>query len=561
MADLRKRLIAITIAPTDSEAFERWLGQEDAVAFLEEDGHSDEVVLYASLPHTFLTSVLVPTSELEPLNVDDLLKWSLRPDGTWSVWASTDDIGIAPPLEDSDSKALRSGEQLLISRSFEGRLGDQHYFELSQKFTHTSDLHYVPERRAWCKLDHRGDIVDLVRVVEIPERGSSRGGLYIVANRRLVDEYTFLTDAALIRLFDFTRVRFDGFSGWTDGREEKRAATGTIHARLTIDPGIGSYSRGFQILRSSATKKQIIDRLWGRSAEQKQYVKFIAHDWKNRIVKEISCNPECLANYFIESPLPFEISPAFFRPEVLVKYKSDSEKYTLDKRSITCRGAWHLKTYDINEAGQVHTYLVYLSQLPYEEQLHWKSYNEAPKAPISRRAYTTDFEGQFSDEADALSTLKYRLRELDRQQVPWWGLRSEDLFEKAHAPFTQAADEWANDILALDQLLIEGFETKWLKRKATSLGRTLDSKFASLKITEECLLGLGFDEADAADVVAPLRELHDLRSKLKGHVAGETARALKQKALSEHGSYRDQFLALCARCDASLERIAAALKA
>ena len=58
------------------------------------------------------------------------------------------------------------------------------------------------------------------------------------------------------------------------------------------------------------------------------------------------------ANYFTQSDLPFEMSPAFFHPEVLTRYKSDSDKYTLQDRSISCRGAWHLQTYDINDAGQ-----------------------------------------------------------------------------------------------------------------------------------------------------------------------------------------------------------------
>ena len=109
----------------------------------------------------------------------------------------------------------------------------------------------------------------------------------------------------------------------------------------------------------------------------------IAHDWKNKVVKEISSAPGATANYFTQSDLPFELSPAFFRPEVLSKYKADSEKYQLHERTISCRGTWSLQSYDINEAGQVHTYLVYLRHLPYEEQLHWKAHNEAPKGTIS----------------------------------------------------------------------------------------------------------------------------------------------------------------------------------
>ena len=91
--------------------------------------------------------------------------------------------------------------------------------------------------------------------------------------------------------------------------------------------------------------------------------------------------------------MPFELSPAFFRPEVLLKYKADRDKYTVDevRQFISCRGAWGLESHDVNDSGQVHAYLCYLRHLPYQEQLHWKSHNEEPKGTISKRAFENDF--------------------------------------------------------------------------------------------------------------------------------------------------------------------------
>ena len=42
--------------------------------------------------------------------------------------------------------------------------------------------------------------------------------------------------------------------------------------------------------------------------------------------------------------------------------------------------------FDVNEYNQVHVYAVDLCNLPYQEQLHWKQYNEKSKWPISNRA-------------------------------------------------------------------------------------------------------------------------------------------------------------------------------
>ena len=117
---------------------------------------------------------------------------------------------------------------------------------------------------------------------------------------------------------------------------------------------------------------------------------------------KISTAPSATTNYFVlDNDLPFELSPAFFRPEVLSKYKTDREKYTVSSRKIECRAAWVLNGYDVNEAGQVHAYICDLANLPYSEQLHWLGFNEEPKATISARAIANDFKGQFITSASA----------------------------------------------------------------------------------------------------------------------------------------------------------------
>jgi hypothetical protein len=60
-------------------------------------------------------------------------------------------------------------------------------------------------------------------------------------------------------------------------------------------------------------------------------------------------------------------------------------------------------------------------------------------------------------------------------------------------------------------------------------------------------------------VVAPLRELHHIRSKVKGHASGQEAEALKREILQRHGSYRKHFRSLCEACDEAVKIIAAAL--
>ena len=362
-----------------------------------------------------------------------------------------------------------------------------------------------------------------------------------------------LTESALVRMFDFTRLRHGSFNGWGDGTEEKKIQEELFYRQRS--QGDASYIRGCQIVRSSDSKAAIHDRFPFGEEKNKQYASFVAQDWKNNVIAEISCDPKCLANYFTKSDLPFEITPAFFHPEVLLKYKSQPEKYELRERSITCKNAWHLKTYDINEAGQVHTYLGYLNHLPYEEQLYWKSFNEPPKAPISKRAYTSDMKGDVYREYNPLASLKQILRRLDETKVLWWHVRSTNLIEQVNYPATSSADEWASDLLSLDKLLIEGLDEKWLRKKAEALGRTPDVRLRALKLLEECLVGLGFEEDHAREIMTPFHEVHNLRSQMKSHANGEEASRIRASILTEYVTYRKHFEALCAECDQSIRKI------
>jgi hypothetical protein len=424
-------------APSEDEAYDAWLAMGNALTFLRDNALRDDFVVYASDRSSFIHAALVPRAAVNPPDVDDLMSWQCSPTSSWGItvqFSEPRSVWLTPPLEDSGSAALDQGEQLVFSRSFDGRTGKKSYYEILQKFTHAFDLHYVEERHAYCRLDEHGDVEDVILIVERPGKGDEFGLNVIIFKRALLDQYLLLTDSVIVRTFDFTRYRPDNFSGWAGLHEARFHSEGDMHYRAHIEPRYASYLRGIQLVRSSMTQEQLIERHDFRRREDRQYASFIAQDWKNRVIREISCAPGQTANYFTQSDLPFELSPAFFKPEVLLKYKADSEKYKLAGRSISCRGGWSLQTYDINTAGQVHTYLVYLRNLPYEEQLYWKSCNEAPKGPISERAFKTDFEGSWHLDYDPLNSLKQAVGDLHKDQVPWWTLRSAKLQDQLHIP-------------------------------------------------------------------------------------------------------------------------------
>jgi hypothetical protein len=458
-----------------------------------------------------------------------------------------DRVYLAPPLSE-DSATLKGGEKLVFRRSWPGAVRAS--TEISQRLVHALELHYVEERNAYCRLDELGDIEDIIRIFDVPSERWGESVLAVTIRDKDLYEYARLAGMGVVFFYDFTRFRSGSFSGWSNQERFERSDPHLFYDG-GVQSGVGSYVNGRQIVLPPVTKREIVRRYKERrNPKKRRYAVFKARDLKKNEHIEVSCDPEKLSNYFQpESNLPLEMSPAFFRAEILHKYKSDPSKYDLTDRSISCRGSWHLQTYDVNEAGQVHTYLRYLAYLPYQEQLYWQSFNEWPKGFVSRRAFRTDFMGEWSTDYDPLLAIKRKIKRLDETAPDWWKPRGKEITRAVHVPVTGSEAEWADAILALDQLVIEGFQDKPLKKIALELGRALEEGWRSLKLMEECLVGNGVEANEAKAVVDALRTVRETRTTVKGHAApGKKATAAK-KAQTEYGSFRRHFEALATDCD------------
>jgi hypothetical protein len=258
--------------------------------------------------------------------------------------------------------------------------------------------------------------------------------------------------------------------------------------RQKIDPGVAAYTTGVQLIGPHRPSTVIFEDMRGGRKDEK-YVEFIMLDWRNKRVAKVSTDPKATTNYFEAhgNSLPFEVSPAFFRPDVILKYKTDKEKYTVGERDITCRAAWHLKAFDVNEAGQVFAYIRYLRDLPHAEQLHWQVHNEAPKAGISARAIASDLEGEFTTFKAPLQEVLSIVRFWQDAGVPWWTLREDRLLEHVSTPLTTSRDEWADAFMDLAKLVVEGFVVTAIRAKLDESGITYEQKEQSIALLERLI--------------------------------------------------------------------------
>ena len=151
------------------------------------------------------------------------------------------------------------------------------------------------------------------------------------------------------------------------------------------------------------------------------------------------------------------------------------------------------------------------------------------------------------------------ITKLDKAKPSWWKERGEDLQDAVLLPATDSVKEWADEILALDQFLVEGFLLSPLRGLTSGTGRSLDIKWGSLRVLQELLVGLGHSEESAKDLVSPLQRLHALRTEVRGHAAIEKKRAAESAARSQFGNLRTHFQQMVADCEQALNGIIEAL--
>ncbi len=550
---LEKLIKIVTPVKEGEEEFREWSEQSSFIDLLAEQRKGTSIILYSSsFNHgsLLLRSILVPIKDLDTVKPEDMMHWDV-PHESWSCGlvyggGQPPRLEYDEPLSRIRPSAFRGGQQLVFGRSFVGRTEDKNYYEIAQFLTHAHDLHWTPERRAWCRLDANGDLEDVIKWAEKAGRSGYGDATCIAIDREVMEMQMSATGTALVQMFDVTSVG-NNFQGWSEYKADSvENQELRLYFRSHREGTNGSWLRGVQIIRPRLSSEEFGKYLYDKDREPKQYASFITQDWKNKRVVEVSCAPDAMASYFDEdSPLPFEISPAFFNAAVLDKYKTDPEKYSLEHRSISCRNAWHLQTYDVNSSGQIHTYIKYLGDLPYSEQLYWKSFNEKPKSPISQRAFTTDIKGEWSDHPDPLRDLQASLTDLHTSGVKWFTLREPNLINQLHYPLTASVKAWGDTLIALAKLVVEGLERRYFEDLAKSKGAKGDPQWGSISWVKEAMKSSGTSDEVVNEVILPLRTVQELRNKLGAHSGGSEAGSIRANLLREYKTPRSHIEHLC----------------
>ena len=398
-------------------------------------------------------------------------------------------------------------EPLVIFREFHGAMPD--YIEISEEFRHFHNLYHDRQADKFVAIDEDGDIEDVI-IIE-PK--------CIKIRLQYLKQFLAIKDMHLAIFFD----RF----AYSDKRLEDHGLTKISEdvsgALLKAHRHVDNFDFGSKEEQKSISRvvgKKLIpgvskekSRFWPHQDEKKYEEFIIGLDQDGRPLSH-SCEESKLSNYFGANPgAPRDVTPVFFRREVLGKYYSNPKKFSVEDGYLRCGSLWGLRM-DNNHKQYVVVLLSDLGDLSHKEQLYWKSYNVAPDGEMSSVSYKRNFLSEFTDpdSADLRFKMKFESFNINWLKAVGWPLfkllaaADEHFYTSLRVPLTDDPAELDTQALSLSKVLIDSLNEEELCNRISDLPK--DAK--GIMKLEVYLREQGF--VDYAPRMKFLRNLFDLRN-------------------------------------------------
>lgn len=210
-----------------------------------------------------------------------------------------------------------------------------------------------------------------------------------------------------------------------------------------------------------------------------------------------------------------------FRPEVLGKYYSQPERYSVEDGYLRAAGLWGLKM-DNDHSDRVIVFLGDLGRdLPESERTYWRSFNIPPQGSLSKTAYTRKIRGWFASPSRPDLVFKSKLGRFNAewQQQFGWSLLIDLAPADAHhltalrIPLGNDQAEFDGQVQSLTKVLIDS-----LNETPLAEGLKLEPGAKGIAKLKAFLEDRGV--AETAAIISFLRNLQSLRSTGVAHRKG-----------------------------------------
>ncbi|MHB8362395.1 MAG: hypothetical protein ACYDBX_02145 [Patescibacteria group bacterium] len=415
-------------------------------------------------------------------------------------------------------------EPLIIFREFHGLKNG--YWEVSEEFRLYFNLFEDHSNHKFIFIDDNGDEEEVILI----------GDEEIKIKTRLIKEFITVKKMRLALFFDFHRFSKKTLKeqGIEEYREYKNESDFIYHIGvLNWDNSSDDTKKSFGFLIG----KKLISGLKNfkpklSDDENKKFVKFIIGvDNKGKNI-ESTCQEDKLSNFFGKNPkAPPFTTYVFFKKEVLNKYYSQPEKYSIEDGDLSCGGLWSLRI-DNDLQDNVMVLLGDLGSLSYKEQLHWRSCNISTKGKISRTAFMRGFEAQFADpeKSDLYFKQKHSIFQEKWEKKFGWKFfkpfHKEDEYhlKTLRIPLTNEQKEFDDQVLSLVKILIDSLNEQKLEDNLTIIKK----EWKGLDKLEAFLLEKRMIPIECEKIITFLKKLQNLRSTGMSHRKGENYEKIKE---------------------------------
>jgi len=427
-------------------------------------------------------------------------------------------------------------EPLAIKREFLGMQAA--YWEISEEFRLFHNLYHDSKKNEYIKFDDAGNETR----VAVVEQDHIR--------IRLKEIRQFLAIKEMHLSVQFAYVEYSSCTLEELGMQQGRDKQNTELLTWTLFYGDARLSEGRRTLslldgkRLFAPLPKSKSGFWGFAEEEAEgKVEFIIDVDENGDDVTYSSDPDSLANYFGANPdAPDYLTAVHFRKQVLDKYFQQPSKYSVEDSLLRCGTLWHLRI-DNHHDDKVCVWLGDLGcYLPYQERLHWKSYNIPPEGHVSETFFRRQIlaEPLDSDRPEHLFVQRYQeLEGICQDLLGWQMLQPLDPKDMHHlqalrVPFSEEQRDFDGLVLSLATILVDSLNMTEL-RLLLSEEQKERLKKRSIAYLEAVLASR--DLKDSVEHIDFLRKLQHLRSITSAHRKGR-----KYKKLGfESQSLRDVF--------------------
>lgn len=301
------------------------------------------------------------------------------------------------------------------------------------------------------------------------------------------------------------------FKRWFQATSDKSYLLSMLYSRSFIEPGA-----------------QDGCNIWPYEREDEFYPNYIIGENPDGSPVEFTCDPDRLGTYFDEEKTaPHYLTPVYFKPSVLDKYRTNP-LFTVTDRRMTCGSQWSIEIDNV-DPDRVMVFLGDLGRdLPESERQHFLSFQTSPvDHHISEEVFLNDFMNMFTEPSGPISKLLEARRALDEAwRVKFGSLLYRPFHKKDYAvlqqiriPSGNGEPEFESVVMALAKTFIDYIDESNFKEydEKGSINK-LDAFLRSKNLTID---------------LQPLRNIQSIRSNGAAHSKGKNYDKLQNKIVTE----------------------------